>query len=122
VAATAFAVDVLAWRYCMFWRILSKIPALFWTFSHADRILATGFSSIYTGISYVKHLSWPQRRSQKVQGQGIAMTRRRRPLAIQPSQIAAFIWLLTACSLAYFPSCSTDVDFYLDVSDHMFSI
>jgi hypothetical protein len=29
VAATAFAVDVLAWRYCMFWRILSKIPALF---------------------------------------------------------------------------------------------
>ena len=50
------------------------------------------------------------------------MVRRRLHLTIQPSQMAAFIWLLIACGLARSPRCSTDVDFCIEVSDHMFSI
>jgi len=49
----------------MFWRTLSEIPTQFWTFSHADRILATGFPFCLQRDLLHEHLRWPQRKESK---------------------------------------------------------
>ena len=63
----------------------------------------------------------PNGRSQKAQGQVIAMARRRLPLAIRPSHNFCVQIISHSVRLAYFPSCSTDLDFCIDVPDDMFS-